>query len=82
MSEIVSAHFTFKDFFKAFKIISKIGYRNVDESNATKFQMLTNFMKKQLDVYLAKNQASGGVFIMGTVPIESSDSRSAYSNQR
>ena len=32
VSEIVSTVFTFKDFFKAFKIISKIGYRNVDDS--------------------------------------------------
>lgn len=92
VSEIVSAYFTFKDFFKAFKIIAKIGYRNVDETSANKFSMLTQHMKKQLDSYLAKNQissatAGGGanVFLMGVAgaaPIDSADSRSAYSNQR
>ena len=62
MSEIVSTMFTFKDFFKAFKIVAKIGYRNVDESNANKFHMLTQFLKKQLENYLAKNQPNVTLF--------------------
>lgn len=41
MSEIVSTVFTFKDFFKAFKIISKLGYRNVDDTSQAKFHRLT-----------------------------------------
>jgi hypothetical protein len=50
VTEMVSTVFSFKDFFKAFKIISKIGYRNVDESSANKLNMLTSFLKKQLDI--------------------------------
>lgn len=41
MSEIVSTVFTFKDFFKAFKIIAKLGYKNTDDTNQGKLLRLT-----------------------------------------
>jgi len=55
MSEIVSTVFSFKDFFKAFKIIAKLGYRNLDDTTQAKFNRLTSQLQKQLETYLSKN---------------------------
>jgi len=55
MSEIVSTVFTFKDFFKAFKIIAKLGFRTLDDTSQAKFNRLTVSIQKQLEIYLSKN---------------------------
>jgi len=57
----------------------------VDESAANKFQMLTQFMKKQLDAYLIKNQHGIAMFNNllnpgGNEGGNTTDSRSVYSN--
>ncbi len=44
MSEIVTTYFSFKDFFKAFKIIAKLGFKNTDDTNQGKFLRLTLHM--------------------------------------
>ena len=84
-SRLSRYHSTLKNSY--LQIISKIGYRNVDESAANKFQMLTQFMKKQLDTYLIKNQPGIALFnsLLNPncgegVPATTTDSRSVYSN--
>lgn len=41
MSEMVTTVFPFKDFFKAFKIIARHGFKNLDDTNTVKFTKLT-----------------------------------------
>ncbi len=59
MSEIVSTVFPFKDFFKAFKIIAKFGFKNQEDSNVVKFNKMTQFLQKQLDNQLKKLTENG-----------------------
>jgi hypothetical protein len=65
--EIISTNFNFRDFFKAFKVINyssslllkliaKIGYRNIDESNQVKMQMLVQYIKKQYIAFLNRGE--------------------------
>jgi hypothetical protein len=92
MSEMVTTVFPFKDFFKAFKIIAKHGFKNnTDDTSATKFTKLTQFLQKQLDNVFRKQAESNGGAIMQPpgfqyminqqqmAMIQDSDSRSVYS---
>ncbi|CDW72130.1 UNKNOWN [Stylonychia lemnae] len=55
-NEVISATFSPSDFLRAFKIIAKVGYKHIEDTNQNKFIMLTNYLKKQLNSFANKRE--------------------------
>lgn len=45
--------FVFADFIRAFKILSRIGYKDVNETDESKFNMMSQYLRKSMQAYKA-----------------------------
>jgi len=51
---MVNTAFEFDDFVKAFKILARIGYKDVNETDSNKFLLISQYLRKNVNV-LDKN---------------------------